>query len=108
MALWFTTFSTWVGRHGLWLEDLYVRPEHRGRGYGRVLLATLARVCVERGYGRLEWTVLDWNTPARGFYASLGAAPLEDWTTWRLHGPELAQLGAPAHNAAGARPSDIR
>lgn len=88
MALWFVTYSTWRGRHGIWLEDLYVRPEHRRLGLGRALLATLAGVCAERGYPRLEWTVLDWNTPAHAFYRTIGAAPLDDWTTWRL--PETA------------------
>ena len=94
MALWFTTYSTWVGRHGLWLEDLYVRPQHRGRGHGRALLASLARVCVERGFGRLEWRVLDWNTGAQGVYAAVGAAPVQGWATWRLDGAGLQQLGS--------------
>lgn len=80
-ALWFRTFSTWLGRHGIWLEDLYVRPAHRGSGLGRALLETLA---AERGDGRLEWAVLDWNEPAQGFYRTLGAAPQDEWTTWRL------------------------
>ena len=73
VAVWFLTFSTWLGRHGIYLEDLYVRPEHRGAGHGRALLAALAAIAVERGYGRLEWAVLDWNEPALGFYRSIGA-----------------------------------
>jgi GNAT superfamily N-acetyltransferase len=92
MALWFLNFSTWLGRHGIYLEDLYVRPELRGRGYGRQLLATLARLCVERGYGRLEWWVLDWNAPAIGFYRSLGAIGMDDWTVYRLTGAALERL----------------
>lgn len=94
-ALWFLNFSTWRGVHGLHLEDLYVRPAHRGCGLGRALLAALAAVCVERGYGRLEWAVLDWNTPAIDFYRALGAAPLDGWTTFRLDGDALAVLGRP-------------
>jgi GNAT superfamily N-acetyltransferase len=92
MAVWFVTFSTWRGRHGIWLEDLYVRPEHRGLGLGRALLTRLARVAVERGYERLEWNVLDWNEPALGFYRALGADPLVDWTMHRLSGRALAAL----------------
>jgi GNAT superfamily N-acetyltransferase len=100
MAVWFLTFSTWTGTHGIWLEDLYVRPEARGSGLGRRLLATLADLCVHRGYARLEWTVLDWNSPARGFYQALGAVGMEQWTTQRLAGSALADLAA-----AGAAPS---
>lgn len=92
-ALWFLTYSTWLGRHGVYLEDLYVAPPARGRGHGAGLLAALARICVRRGYGRLEWRVLDWNTPALRFYASLGAAPLDGWTTCRLAGHALRALG---------------
>jgi len=84
MALWFLNFSTWLGRHGLYLEDLYVRPSHRGSGLGKALLETLADLARERGYGRVEWVVLDWNEPAHAFYRSLGAEPLDDWTMWRL------------------------
>jgi GNAT superfamily N-acetyltransferase len=91
-ALWFLTFSTWLGRHGIYLEDLYVRPEHRGRGHGRALLGELARLCVERGYGRLEWWVLDWNEPAIGFYRSVGARPMDEWTVHRVSGAALAAL----------------
>jgi len=93
-ALWFLNYSTWGGRHGIYLEDLYVVPESRGRGHGKALLAELARICVGRGYGRLEWWVLDWNEPALGFYASLGATGMTDWTVHRLTGPALAELAA--------------
>lgn len=92
-ALWFLNFSTWRGVHGLYLEDLYVRPAHRGAGLGRALLARLAAVCVERGYARLEWSVLDWNAPSIAFYRSLGAESMDGWTTFRLDGSELAELG---------------
>lgn len=93
-ALWFVTFSTWKGRPGLWLEDLYVQPAARGSGYGKALLAELAAVCVERGYPRLEWWVLDWNVDAQGFYRSLGAQPQDEWTTWRVDGTTLTSLAA--------------
>lgn len=94
IAIWFLTFSTWTGRNGLWLEDLYVSPAHRGRGLGRALLATLARVCLERGYPRMEWTVLDWNSSAIEVYRHVGAEPMSEWTTQRLTGEALAALGA--------------
>jgi GNAT superfamily N-acetyltransferase len=93
-ALWFLSNSTWLGSHGIYLEDLYVTPALRGCGLGRALLAELARICVQRGYGRLEWWVLDWNSPAIGFYASLGAAAMDDWTVHRLAGPALEALAA--------------
>jgi GNAT superfamily N-acetyltransferase len=92
IAVWFTTYSTWTGRHGIWLEDLLVLESERGRGYGKALMQTLAAVCVERGYSRFEWTVLDWNAPAIGFYRSLGVAPLDEWTTQRVTGEALATL----------------
>jgi GNAT superfamily N-acetyltransferase len=92
-ALWYLSFSTWEASHGIYLEDLYVRPEARRLGLGRALLAELARICVARGYPRLEWSVLDWNTPARAFYASLGAAEMPEWTVSRLSGPALHDLG---------------
>ncbi len=92
-ALWFLNFSTWRGVHGIWLEDLYVRPEHRGRGLGRLLLRTLAGVCRRRGYARLEWSVLDWNAPSIAFYRSIGAEPMDEWTTFRLDGDALDALG---------------
>lgn len=94
IALWFLTYSTWTGTHGIWLEDLYVRESERGSGTGTALLATLARECVTRGYARLEWTVLDWNEPAIGFYRSIGAVPMDEWTTQRLTGPAIAELAA--------------
>jgi len=91
-ALWFLNFSTWRGVHGIYLEDLYVRPSARGRGLGRALLAELAATCVARGYARLEWWVLDWNTPAIEFYRSLGAQPMDEWTVWRVDGEALQRL----------------
>jgi GNAT superfamily N-acetyltransferase len=91
-ALWFLNYSTWLGRHGIYLEDLYVRPHLRGLGYGQRLLSRLAQECVDRGYGRLEWSVLDWNDPALGFYASLGAQPMDEWTVHRITGDELQRL----------------
>lgn len=94
IAIWFVTYSTWTGAHGIWLEDLVVEEAQRGRGYGRALMASLAAVCVERGYRRFEWTVLDWNEPSIGFYRAIGAEPLEDWTTQRLTGPRLEELAA--------------
>jgi GNAT superfamily N-acetyltransferase len=93
-ALWYVTFSTWKGRPGLWLEDLFVRPGARGTGLGKALLERLAAVCVERGYARFEWWVLDWNVDAQGFYRSLGARPEDDWTVWRVDGPALDALGS--------------
>ncbi|WP_236241399.1 GNAT family N-acetyltransferase [Streptomyces sp. CC228A] len=92
-ALWFLNFSTWRGVHGIYLEDLYVRPEARGGGHGRALLRELARICGERGYERLEWSVLDWNEPAIGFYRSLGAVAMDEWTVHRLTDDALAALG---------------
>ncbi len=92
IAVWFLTFSTWTGRHGIWLEDLFVNDADRGRGYGSALLATLAAVAVERGYPRLEWTVLDWNAPAVGFYRAIGAEAMSEWTTQRMDGDALAAL----------------
>jgi GNAT superfamily N-acetyltransferase len=100
MAVWFLSFSTWLGRHGIYLEDLYVTPSHRGEGHGKAMLATLARRCVERGYGRLEWSVLDWNTPAIDFYVGLGAVGMDGWTVHRLAGAPLAALAAEAPSPA--------
>ncbi len=88
MALWFLNFSTWEGQHGIYLEDLYVRPEARGQGVGAALLSTLAEVCRQRGYPRLTWWVLTWN-PAREFYHRLGALPMTEWVTYRLTGDAL-------------------
>ncbi|MGW9403830.1 N-acetyltransferase family protein [Arthrobacter sp. NPDC055585] len=94
-ALWFLNYSTWEGVHGIWLEDLYVRPETRGRGYGKALLRALAQTAVERGYARVEWTVLNWNEPSILFYKSLGAQPMDEWTTYRLTGEALEEFGTP-------------
>lgn len=94
LALWFETFSTWEGRHGIWLEDLFVRPPHRGSGLGRLLLQRLAMISVERGYRRLEWNVLDWNEPALGFYRRVGAQALDEWTVHRLSGDALHRFAA--------------
>jgi GNAT superfamily N-acetyltransferase len=91
-ALWYLTFSTWTGRPGIHLEDLFVRPTYRRAGYGRALLAGLAALCAERGYSRLEWSVLDWNTSAQAFYRTLGAAPTAGWDRWRLDGDGLTRL----------------
>ena len=91
-ALYFWTFSTWLGRRGIWLEDLFVQPAHRGLGLGQELLAELARRCVEAGGGRVEWAVLDWNEPALGFYRRLGATGQDEWTTHRLTGEALTSL----------------
>lgn len=95
-ALWFLTYSTWEGTHGIHLEDLYVRETSRGAGHGKALLTELARLAVERGYRRVEWSVLDWNAPAIGFYDSIGAGSMEGWTVRRLEGAALADLGATA------------
>jgi GNAT superfamily N-acetyltransferase len=95
MAIWFRSFSTWTGQAGIWLEDLFVEPEQRGHGIGKALLTRLAATCVERGWTRLEWTVLDWNTPSIEFYRAHGARPLDDWTTFRVDGDALAQLAGP-------------
>ena len=92
IAIWFLTYSTWTGKHGIWLEDLIVDEAQRGRGYGKALLASLADVCVERGYTRLEWTVLDWNAPSIAFYQAIGATPMDEWTTQRLSGTALQAL----------------
>jgi GNAT superfamily N-acetyltransferase len=93
-AIWFLSFSTWRGVHGIYLEDLYVRPTARGAGHGKALLTELARICVEHGYERLEWSVLNWNTPSIAFYEALGARPQDEWTVYRLTDGALAQLGA--------------
>jgi GNAT superfamily N-acetyltransferase len=92
-TLWFLSFSTFRGTHGIYLEDLFVRQDQRGTGLGRALLTELAEECVRRGYARLEWSVLDWNDPAIGFYKSLGAAPRDGWTVFRLTDDALATLG---------------
>ncbi len=95
-ALFFHNFSTFLGKPGIYLEDLYVRPEHRGTGAGRALLSYLARLAVERGCGRLEWWVLDWNEPAVGFYKRIGALAMDDWTVYRLTGDALERLAGGA------------
>jgi GNAT superfamily N-acetyltransferase len=92
-ALFFHNFSTWLARPGIYLEDLFVRPEHRRKGHGRALLRELARIAVERGCGRMEWAVLNWNTSAIQFYRSLGATPLGDWTIFRVADQALNKLG---------------
>ncbi len=93
-AVFFHNFSTWLGRPGLYLEDLFVRPEDRGKGYGRALLVRLAQIAKERGCARMEWAVLDWNEPAIKFYRTLGAAPNKEWTIFRLTRDQIAELAA--------------
>ncbi|MEY2722752.1 MAG: hypothetical protein RIS57_659 [Actinomycetota bacterium] len=93
MAIWFLNYSTWQGKHGIYLEDLYVKPEYRGRGYGKALLQHLASICNERGYGRFQWWVLDWNSPAIEFYRSLGAEAMSEWTVYRVSDEPLRRLG---------------
>ena len=93
MAIWFRSFSTWTGQAGIWLEDLFVEPDQRGHGLGKALLARLAQLCVERGWTRLEWTVLDWNTPSIEFYRAHGARSLDDWSTFRVDGDALPRAG---------------
>jgi len=95
-ALWFKNFSTWRGKHGIYLEDLYVRPEYRDHGVGQALLAELANICIDQGFPRLEWWVLDWNQPARDFYRHLGATALTEWIPYRVTEPELSRLAAKA------------
>ena len=92
-ALFFHNFSTFLGRDGIYLEDLFVKPEHRGKGYGKALLRELARIAVERRCGRLEWACLDWNKPSIDFYLSIGATPMTDWTVYRLTGETLKSFG---------------
>lgn len=93
-ALFFTSFSTFLGKPGIWLEDLFVIPEARDLGIGKALLSRVAKLAYERGYGRLEWTVLDWNEPAIGFYRKLGALPMDEWTTYRLTGEALERVAS--------------
>lgn len=93
MAIWFLNFSTWLGKHGIYLEDLYVKPKYRGRGYGLAMLKFLAALCVQRGYGRFQWWVLDWNTPSIEFYKSQGAIAMDEWTVYRVSGEALKTLG---------------
>jgi len=93
MAIWFLNYSTWQGKHGIYLEDLFIKPEFRGRGFGKALLQHLARICEEKGYGRFQWWVLDWNSPAIEFYRSLGAVAMDEWTVYRVSGEALKDLG---------------
>jgi GNAT superfamily N-acetyltransferase len=93
-ALYFRNFSTWEGVHGIYLEDLYVAPEHRGSGLGKALLVALAEIAVRQGYARLEWAVLNWNQPSIEFYRALGAVPMDEWTVYRLAGPALNRVAA--------------
>jgi ribosomal protein S18 acetylase RimI-like enzyme len=93
LAVWYLSYSTWTGTHGIYLEDLIVTAAARGRGHGRALVRHLAQICVEQGYARLEWSVLDWNDTAAGFYRALGAAPLQEWVRWRVSGARLTELG---------------
>ena len=94
MAIWFLNYSTWQSKYGIYLEDLFVPPAHRGKGYGLAILRHLATICVENGYGRFQWSVLDWNQPAIDFYRQIGANPLDEWVGYRLTGDALAALGA--------------
>ena len=94
IAIWFLNFSTWQGKHGIYLEDLYIKPEYRGNGYGLAMLKYLAALCVERGYGRFQWWVLDWNTQAIEFYKSQGAIAMDEWTVYRVSGENLKKLGS--------------
>ena len=103
-AVYFFNFSTWLGRPGLYLEDLFVRPALREKGYGRALLERLARIAQERGCGRMEWAVLDWNDPAIQFYKKLGAEPLNEWTVFRLTRDGIARLAESQSNANSADP----
>ena len=98
MALWFLNASTWEGRHGIYLEDLYVRPAARGQGIGQALMSELARICLERGYARLEWWVLDWNSAAIEFYQHLGARAMDEWTVHRITGTDLEALARHPHD----------
>ncbi len=93
MAIWFLNYSTWQAKHGIYLEDLYIKPEFRARGYGKALLKHLAQICDKEGYGRLQWWVLDWNSPAIEFYRSFGAEAMDEWTVYRTSGQALKNLG---------------
>jgi GNAT superfamily N-acetyltransferase len=104
-AVYFFNFSTWLGRPGLYLEDLFVKPEKRGKGYGRALLVELAKIARDRGCGRMEWAVLNWNEPAIKFYRALGAKPMDEWTVFRLTRDGIAKLADAAETAATTRPN---
>lgn len=95
IAVWHLNYSTWLGKHGMYLEDLYVLPEMRGQGHGMALLKELARICVDRDYERLQWWVLDWNEPSIEFYKSIGAVPMDEWTVFRVSGEPLKKLALP-------------
>ena len=92
LAIWFLNYSTWQGKHGVYLEDLFIRPQFRGRGFGKALLKHLAQICVEHGYGRFQWWVLDWNEPSIEFYKSFGAVAMDEWTVYRVTGDALIDL----------------
>ena len=92
IALWFLNYSTWLGKAGIYLEDLFVQPEYRGHGIGKGFMKTLAQLCIERGYERFQWWVLDWNEPSIEFYKSLGAVPMDEWTVFRLSGGALKKF----------------
>jgi GNAT superfamily N-acetyltransferase len=94
IALWFLNYSTWLGKPGIYLEDLFVQPEYRGHGIGKGLMKTLAQLCIERGYERFQWWVLDWNKPSIEFYKSLGAVPMNEWTVFRLSGDSLKKFAS--------------
>ena len=94
ISIWFLNYSTWAGKPGIYLEDLYLDPAYRGKGYGMAFLKELGRICIERGYERLQWWVLDWNQPSIDFYKSLGAEPMDDWTVYRVSGDALKKLAA--------------
>ena len=106
-ALFFHNYSTFLARPGIYLEDLFVLPEERGRGYGKALLSCLARIAVERGCGRLEWSVLDWNEPSIDFYKALGAVPMDEWTVFRVTGDALTRLGSGGPEAIPAGPAAL-
>ena len=94
IAIWFLNYSTWLGKPGMYLEDLFVDPNYRGQGHGMAFLKTLAKICVERGYERFQWWVLDWNEPSIEFYKSIGAVPMDEWTVFRVSGEALKKLGS--------------
>ena len=94
ISIWFLNYSTWLGKPGIYLEDLFVDPAHRGKGFGLALLKELAKICIERGYERLQWWVLDWNRPSIDFYLSLGAVAMDEWTVYRMSGEALKKLGS--------------
>ena len=93
LAIWFLNYSTWQGKHGIYLEDLFIRPHYRGAGHGKALLQHLAAICEERGFGRFQWWVLDWNQPSIDFYKAKGAVAMDEWTTYRVTGDALRKLG---------------